>query len=496
MSERRWLWLILLLYTLLALGYSLLMPAWEAPDETAHYLYVVSLAREGRPPTYDETYEAIQPPTYYWLVSPLFRVLDQVDRSLIQPYRPPLSSRDAPTRYDWQPENYRFLWGAHLLRWLNIPLGGLTILLTYYGAGRFTAAVDRFARPRQTPIPLATAALVGLLPQFLHNTAAISNDSLANLVGALLFWLLGLVCFRPLAGWQLVGLMALALAAPFLVKLTILPMALTMLAAVAWQARHFWRPRWAWLLAGGLLLGLGIVVALALLAPSPENVAWRSHWSRQVHVREDFFTRRPLWWMVTTYLNGYWGRLAWGAVGLPGNLVLILTGLAGLGWLASLRLLLAGVPLSRLWVGLLFLVGLLLAAGWLAVRQNEWWRVPLPVVVGFLLLLALAWVRQRQADPAQLLPLNRDAWTMLWLAAGLALLMIIRNTLTTPQYQGRFLFPTLGPLSLLMTAGWYVLLPRRAAGYLPQLVLVVLLGLNVYLWLAKAIPVYYQPFLD
>ncbi|HEX6384690.1 MAG TPA: hypothetical protein VF177_08480, partial [Anaerolineae bacterium] len=67
--------------------------------------------------------------------------------------------------------------------------------------------------------------------------------------------------------------------------------------------------------------------------------------------------------------------------------------------------------------------------------------------------------------------------------------------LTTPQYQGRFLFPSLGALSLLTAAGWYALLPRRVAAYLPHLILGLMMALNLVLWWGTVIPVFYQPFL-
>ncbi|MGH2538166.1 MAG: hypothetical protein ACRDHL_12285, partial [Candidatus Promineifilaceae bacterium] len=219
MSGRRPLALLLALFAGLALGYSLLMPLWEAPDETAHYLYALILARQGRPPTFDETYEALQPPAYYALAAVALRGLDALDPALAEPYRPPLAGRDAPLRYAWDAGNYRFIWGAYLLRWLNIPLGMLAVAAIYLGA-------RKALEPGSGGAPMAAAALVALLPQFLHNTVTVGNDALANLAGALLFWLLvaiGRGAGRP--GWLWpAGLVALAL--PFLIKLTLLPLAL------------------------------------------------------------------------------------------------------------------------------------------------------------------------------------------------------------------------------------------------------------------------------
>jgi hypothetical protein len=73
--------------------------------------------------------------------------------------------------------------------------------------------------------------------------------------------------------------------------------------------------------------------------------------------------------------------------------------------------------------------------------------------------------------------------------------MLFRNYLTTPQLQGRFLFPTLGPIALLVVYGWGQIPGDRKRFLAPALVLLVAL-LNLHLWITGVIPVYFQPFLD
>jgi hypothetical protein len=58
------------------------------------------------------------------------------------------------------------------------------------------------------------------------------------------------------------------------------------------------------------------------------------------------------------------------------------------------------------------------------------------------------------------------------------------------------LFPAIGALSLLMTAGWHRVLPPRLQSYLPLFIVLLLLSCNLLLWLTGVIPVYYQPFFD
>jgi hypothetical protein len=111
-------------------------------------------------------------------------------------------------------------------------------------------------------------------------------------------------------------------------------------------------------------------------------------------------------------------------------------------------------------------------------------------------MLSLALVRQRQLNIETGVSNERPLWMLLWTAAVLTFLVVFKNTLSTPQYQGRFFFPALGPISLLITAGWYTLLPRRLTPYLSAIILVSLTLLNLYVWYDQVIPLYYQPFLN
>jgi hypothetical protein len=173
--------------------------------------------------------------------------------------------------------------------------------------------------------------------------------------------------------------------------------------------------------------------------------------------------------------------------------VAALTLATAIGWLGSLRLLLPRLTFGRFWLALAVVGGLALAALLLAGRADRWWRLPPAMPLLVIAALAASWALQRWRDPADLTVLGRPGWTLVWLAVGLALVTVFKNGLTTPQYHGRFLFATLGPLSLLAIAGWYGLLPARAANRLPVVVVALMVVINVYYWIARIIPVYYQP---
>ena len=93
--------LILLVYLAIGMLYAVNTPAWQAPDEPAHYNYIKHIAETGSLPIldlddYDQKYisellqygfpsrmsidllryEAHQPPLYYLLATPIFIVFD------------------------------------------------------------------------------------------------------------------------------------------------------------------------------------------------------------------------------------------------------------------------------------------------------------------------------------------------------------------------------------------------------------------------------------
>ena len=88
-----------------------------------------------------------------------------------------------------------------------------------------------------------------------------------------------------------------------------------------------------------------------------------------------------------------------------------------------------------------------------------------------------------------------NLWIITWLAGLFSLAAVFKNGLTTQASQGRFLFPAIGALSLLMLAGWYQVLPQKYQHYLPVVILAFMLICNLGLWLFGIVPVYYQPFL-
>ncbi len=191
--------LILSIYLLLALGYGIVTPLFETPDEHLHYFTADFIAREGRLPTTRDAglmaQEAAQPPLYYALGSLIVRASGgAVDSPQLWPNprsnpadpsgeslaRPPLNVNvfihDSAEAWPW----HGYALSAHLLRALSALLG-LGTLLCIYGAGRTVW-------PGNPERALLAVALVAFLPQFAFIHGAVSNDAAITLFSTAALW--------------------------------------------------------------------------------------------------------------------------------------------------------------------------------------------------------------------------------------------------------------------------------------------------------------------
>ena len=81
-TPQRWLLIILVIYIVLGVAYSIVIPLAETPDESEHFRYMQAIARSGELPVMlpereaNLTLEAHQPPLYYLMGSALTGRLD------------------------------------------------------------------------------------------------------------------------------------------------------------------------------------------------------------------------------------------------------------------------------------------------------------------------------------------------------------------------------------------------------------------------------------
>ncbi|MCB0194450.1 MAG: glycosyltransferase family 39 protein, partial [Anaerolineae bacterium] len=190
--KRAGLVVILVIFTLLTIYNSVLLPIGEADDETDHYQYHRFVAQTGHPPlTETERREAGfkggLAPLYYWLTAwPIALVgedsLPDIRRVDSRPERhiptDGLGINHVLHTLDetWPWRGQILAW--HLVRLLSLPMGWVTIIATYALAHRL--------QPKTPLIALMAAAFVAFLPRFVISSAVINDDNLVFALTALL----------------------------------------------------------------------------------------------------------------------------------------------------------------------------------------------------------------------------------------------------------------------------------------------------------------------
>ncbi|MDI7274449.1 MAG: glycosyltransferase family 39 protein [Anaerolineae bacterium] len=391
--------LIVAAYVAVAAQYARLTPPWQAPDEPAHYNYVRHVAERGELPI-------LQPGDYP------HDYLEEIKASRF----PPHMSIDSIRYESWQPPLY-YLPAAGVYRlaqgWsLEGRLFALRLISVLYGALLIVVAgriADSLA-PGQPWLALGTMALVATVPMHTAMTAAVNNDTLAELWVALILWQLLARLQAPdgLRAWlglgATLGLAALTKTSTWIV----LPLVVGVVCYVTWRDR---------LGRGRLLLCRGLAVALpalALLLPwlarnvsvygIGDPLAFSRHSAvvvgqlRTADWLADVGLRRGLADLLKTTFQSFWGQFGW-----------------------------MGVPIDlRLYRGLAIATGLSLLG--LALRVPRDWR-----------------------------RLGRDERARRLLLVGSTALTgasFLWYNLSFVQHQGRYLFPALIPIALCLVAGW------------------------------------------
>jgi 4-amino-4-deoxy-L-arabinose transferase-like glycosyltransferase len=177
-------------YLLVAGLFAVFTPPWQAPDEPAHYNYVAQVARNGCCPVIElgdwnspyleqlktahfapdllgnlsrVQYEDHQPPLYYLLQAPVFKV---TGGSLVA------------------------------MRLVSVLLGAGIVACAYW--------LGLVLLPDRPLVALGAAALVAFLPQHVAILASVNNDALGNLViAATLLALVAYLKGRDIKEWQL-----------------------------------------------------------------------------------------------------------------------------------------------------------------------------------------------------------------------------------------------------------------------------------------------------
>ncbi len=456
MGERRTeYWLLgVLLAAYLALGalFAVRTPAWQAPDEPAHFNYVRQLAGGElpviEPGDWDQAY------------------LSQVVGAEFDPAYPVAGI----TYEDWQPPLY-YLLQTPVYRLSGGSLTAMRLLSVLLGAGvvALAYAVGRVVFGGRAPRALAVAAFVAFLPQHLAILGSVNNDSLAELlIAAILLLLVTPWPERPPVGR--LSALGLLLGLGFLTKGTVYLMA--PVVGLFLLARYWPRARRPDKLAAANLSGLIRPLLLVFVPALLLGLLW---WGRNVAVyggldvigkaaHDAVVVGQPrtaewiaqygpagtLGRFLRTTFNSFWGQFGWMAAPLP-------------GWMYGP---LAGLTLAAA-------VGLALAA----LRADTRYEI-----------------RDTNGETSFVSRISYLVSTyyipfVLALTFLLTLALHVFYNLTFVQHQGRYLFPALIPIAVGFTAGlgyWLRPIERRwawAAYLLPVGFALVLGGMALYaLW--------------
>jgi hypothetical protein len=182
-------------YLALALVFNLITPPFENSDEPWHYAYVKYVADgQGLPVAGRDrllAQEATQPPLYYGLAAAVTAWVNSSDLPALlipNPHWPDATARpanDNQNRYVHGPDQ-AFPWhgaalAVHLARLLSTGFGAVTVVLVL--------GVGRLLFPARPAVALTAAGLTAFNPQFIHTSAAVSNDSLVAALVTLAVWL-------------------------------------------------------------------------------------------------------------------------------------------------------------------------------------------------------------------------------------------------------------------------------------------------------------------
>jgi 4-amino-4-deoxy-L-arabinose transferase-like glycosyltransferase len=305
--------LILAAYLIIGALYATLTPAWQVPDEPAHYNVIRQIAQTGALPQlqvgdYDQKY-------LERLTSEKFPPALPLDRVQYQDYQPPLYYLLAT------PVFLLFNGSLIALRLFSLLLGAGVIVFGYL-------AVRELTRDRSAP--LLAAGFIAFIPQHIALLAGVNNDSLSELVIAIgLYFALG--CERR------AGLLGLALGAAFLTKVQAYVLAPVFAADLFLQWRRGERDV---LRRAGVMFA--IAFALGALYWGRNFVVcgmWDAvcgHWHNQVVVGQpttrDWIAAHGWWGSESALLNrfftftfdSFWGVFGWMGVFMPGNVYLAL----------------------------------------------------------------------------------------------------------------------------------------------------------------------------
>jgi len=433
--------MLLSLFIILGVIYNVITPLWEAPDETAHFPYVLYLIREHRLPVIGEIGEDHQPPLYYALGAMVTFWIDTSNVGELIRHNPNFiwfgKGNENNVIIHGNDELFPYHGTAlamHLVRFLSTLLGTVTVLTTYLLAREIVPESRSFA--------LGAAAINAFIPQFIFMNSVINNDSL-------------LITLSSLSLLQMVRIM---------------------------KGKEMSRVAFLWL---GLFLGLSLMAKQSALVLLPLAVVAIVTGAFKARDFAKFAKWGGITFLLTFALVFWWYLRNQSLYGDP----------LGLAAFHATRVPEAGIAFDN-WGTMKSFLGKMHASFW---ARFGWMNVE----VDNLVIRALKVPYLAAATGLALLPLRRSPTSEeqphLQLIAFL-LLSIIACFIWVMGYcmkfggsgmQGRYLFPVISAISTLLALGLANLLPKRLSSvplttFIAALAL--LASLSPFLYIAPAYP--------
>jgi len=389
----------LVLELVVGIAYARIVPPFNNPDEPAHWNFIVHVAMTGQLPTlkvgdYPEA-----------LVNDLKTSHFPPDRSIepivYESHQPPLYYAIGAAVYKLTV--WRSIGTAIFAVKLLSVLFGVSLVATTY-------AIARELCPEQPAVWVGASSFVALLPMHANMTAAINNDTLGDLLLAVLV----LLCMRRMRGeWSPVLAIGagVVLGLGLLTKVTVyvgLPLLVAAEAMGQWRAARTTRRRQRRLFALTALIALVLagwwpIRNMFIYGPTDPVGLQRNQLVVTQPLTGPITGQSAARWMTITF-DSFWGQFGWMGIPLDGRiyrLLLVASALAVLG---------AGIALLR---------------------------------------------RTEAAKPELVLPGLLALWLLLVIGDD------IYYNLTFIQAQGRYLFPAVPAFAILFAGGLLTFVGQR-----------------------------------
>ena len=247
--KRHWaIALILAAFFALGMTYSIITPIFEAPDELQHYARTKRLAEAIGLIQLDPTVsrlanqERYQQPLYHLMGALATFWDDASDMSKLLWFNPHadigVAKEDGNVNLLIHTSAESFPYrgtslGVHALRLLSVLMGTGTVLITYL------IALEIF--PQRQHLALGAAAINAFIPQFLFISGAVNNDNLVTILSSIALWLLIPLVETPISIRRsiLIGVVIGLATLTKVNSLGLLPLAVLVIAISSYRQRSF-----------------------------------------------------------------------------------------------------------------------------------------------------------------------------------------------------------------------------------------------------------------